>query len=438
VTTSPDTFDVLVIGAGVGGLSAAARLAHHGYRVLIVERLDRVGGRASSTIEDGFTINTGATLVEYGGVLEETFVLVGAPFEIRVPEPATLFRIQGRDVTVSTDRLGAAITDVIRKGVKLLDSDDNDTTVAEWVSGHTGDQTVRAIFRNLCAGIFALNADELPVRVFMTCFLQKGLWTEFGFSPTGTLGLLQGLADAIADRGGAVWLQSSVTRVHVSDGRVTGATITGPELGKREVEAQVVISNTGPAATVALAGREHFDADYLERMDRDLQPTADFAINIASRKPLMEAPGILTFGATRRLCNMANLTATCPELAPPGWHLCVAWGVPIPAIGEFDEETEVAATLDDLRDNFPGFDRDARILSTRVMRGERPAQHSIPGLDLPRETTIANLWNVGDGVRSYARLGMPACAETAKVVVEQIMQTHRKRGADVAALKGEM
>src|SRR5438093_5903565 len=98
MSTTTERFDALVIGAGAGGLSAAARLAHHGYRTLIVESRDRVGGRASSVDEDGFTVNTGAIAIEYGGVLEETFRTVGAPFDVRVPQPATLFRIKGKDI----------------------------------------------------------------------------------------------------------------------------------------------------------------------------------------------------------------------------------------------------------------------------------------------------------------------------------------------------
>ena len=193
----------------------------------------------------------------------------------------------------------------------------------------------------------------------------------------------------------------------------------------------MVVSNAGPAATVALCGREQFDSAYLERMDRDLRPTANIVVNIASREPLMDAPGIVTFGVTRRLCNMANLTATCPELAPSGQHLYVAYGVPIPAVGDFDEQAEVEATLQDLRDEFPGFDERARILSTRVMRGDWPAQRSIAGLDLPRETPIENLWNVGDGVRTYANGGVQACAESAQLVVEQVREYHPQGQAAV-------
>jgi len=43
-----DKFDVIVIGAGVGGLSAGTLLAKEGLKVLILEQNDRVGGRALS------------------------------------------------------------------------------------------------------------------------------------------------------------------------------------------------------------------------------------------------------------------------------------------------------------------------------------------------------------------------------------------------------
>jgi phytoene dehydrogenase-like protein len=416
------TYDALVIGAGAGGLCAAARLANSGYRTLLVESRDRVGGRASSVEEEGFVVNTGGIAIEYGGVLEETFRTVGAPFEIRVPEPATLFRIKGRELRLSGGPLGVIVNGALKKGAGVLRTDDERTTVKEWLDGHTKNRTVHAIFRNLCAAIFAVNADELPVKAFMTYFLTKGAFRHFGFSPTGTLGLMQGLADVVTERG-ELWLDSSVDALHVRDARVTGARIArGGEVVN--VEADLVISNAGPEATVALCGREHFDTAYLERMERDLHATANIVVNIASREPLFDAPGIITFGLSRRLCNMANLTATCPELAPKGWNLYVAYGVPIPAVGEFDEEAEVEATLQDLRDEFRGFDDKARILSIRVMKDDWPAQRSIAGFDLPRETPLANLWNVGDGVRPYASGGIQACAETAKLVVDEVLALH--------------
>jgi prolycopene isomerase len=44
--TNSDRYDAIVVGAGVGGLTTAALLAHEGRRTLLVEQADRVGGRA--------------------------------------------------------------------------------------------------------------------------------------------------------------------------------------------------------------------------------------------------------------------------------------------------------------------------------------------------------------------------------------------------------
>ena len=79
-------FDAVVIGAGAGGLCAAARLAHAGLSTVLLESLERLGGRASSEEIDGFKVNIGAIALEPGGVFEETFHLVGEQLDIRIPE----------------------------------------------------------------------------------------------------------------------------------------------------------------------------------------------------------------------------------------------------------------------------------------------------------------------------------------------------------------
>ncbi len=68
---------IAIVGAGVGGLAAAARLAHAGFEVSVFERRSGPGGRCGRLSVDGFTFDTGPTLLLMPDVLEDTFRAVG-------------------------------------------------------------------------------------------------------------------------------------------------------------------------------------------------------------------------------------------------------------------------------------------------------------------------------------------------------------------------
>lgn len=65
--------DVIVVGAGIGGLSAAIRLAAAGQRVLLLERNPAVGGKMAEWSDGGFRWDTGPSVVTMRPVLEELF-----------------------------------------------------------------------------------------------------------------------------------------------------------------------------------------------------------------------------------------------------------------------------------------------------------------------------------------------------------------------------
>jgi phytoene desaturase len=72
---------VLVIGAGIGGIATAARLAQHGYRVTIVEKNEQAGGRCGHLVKDGHHFDTGATLFLIPELYAQTFADLGEHME---------------------------------------------------------------------------------------------------------------------------------------------------------------------------------------------------------------------------------------------------------------------------------------------------------------------------------------------------------------------
>src|SRR5512135_652217 len=68
---------VIVIGAGIGGIATAGRLARNGYEVMVVEKNSNGGGRCNQIVKDGHRFDVGPTLFLMPGVFEETYTALG-------------------------------------------------------------------------------------------------------------------------------------------------------------------------------------------------------------------------------------------------------------------------------------------------------------------------------------------------------------------------
>ena len=67
----------IVVGAGIGGIATAARLAKNGYDVTVLEKNDTPGGRCNQIVRDGHRFDIGPTLFLMPEVWEETFAALG-------------------------------------------------------------------------------------------------------------------------------------------------------------------------------------------------------------------------------------------------------------------------------------------------------------------------------------------------------------------------
>lgn len=71
------TKKIIVIGAGIGGITAATHLARHGFQVTVLEKNDRPGGRCDRITRDGHQFDTGPTLLVMPLLYEAEFSALG-------------------------------------------------------------------------------------------------------------------------------------------------------------------------------------------------------------------------------------------------------------------------------------------------------------------------------------------------------------------------
>ncbi len=103
-----NTGQVVVIGAGMGGMSAAIHLAAAGRKVVVLEQNSQVGGKLGEWRADGYRWDTGPTVITMRPVFEELFAAAGRHLEdyvrLKPIEPLTrYFFADGNRLDATTD-----------------------------------------------------------------------------------------------------------------------------------------------------------------------------------------------------------------------------------------------------------------------------------------------------------------------------------------------
>lgn len=309
------TYDVIVVGAGPGGLACSARLAHRGMRVLLVERSQHVGGKAVGGERDGFRYELGPKLQvpAQGPAFAELFSELGIAEKLRQvtmtgsiqayrPAGETEYRMKinhGNQSSDGTDQFDLwdldagerhRATEIMGEMLSLtgpqLDELDDvsmqqylerfpDIPFALWnyMGMHSNASLAEPMDR--------VAASEQVKILQQLAFKGGAAYYEGGFGR-----MLDDLASTFVDLGGDLRKGVSVERIDIADGCVKGITT-----GADTFSAAAVVSDAGIQPTVLkLAGAEHFPDEYVEYV-RNLEPGWGWAsIRYFLSRKVLDAP----------------------------------------------------------------------------------------------------------------------------------------------------
>ena len=298
--------DVLVIGAGIGGLAAALRLAHAGLRVQVVERLTEVGGKMHVVRLGGREIDAGPTVLTMRGVFDRLLGEVDArlddelalrPLQVIARHAwddgsrLDLFADPARTLAAVRDFAGAHAADELRRfrtrvaslhariEPAFLDAPEASIGAllrapwgglggmirADWhrtlwraLGRDFSDARLRQLFARY-ATYFGSSPFSAPATLALIAHVElQGVWTVEG----GMIELSRMLARLARDRGAEIRLGVGVRELRIDDGRVRGAILEDGEA----IEARAVVVNADPRAlstglfgaqAKAAAGRAH-------------------------------------------------------------------------------------------------------------------------------------------------------------------------------------
>lgn len=305
-TLSDDRFDVVVIGAGAGGLTAAALLAQRGRKVLVVDQHYVVGGNMSAfrrphyrfdvglhyvggCHEGGFLPNilraAGAGSVVFEPMASEgfdTLVLPGLTFEI--PRGIEAFRAkllatfpkEARGIHRYVDMMCelARLQQTVGSPLALLAALPRipllwrwrNKTLEQFLDTCTEDRTLRAVLAGQHLD-YALPPSQ--VTAVMGVLLPLHMVESGGYYPRGGgQAVADALRAAIEAKGGQFLLRARVQQVLVEKGRATGVRVHSKHLGERVIRAPVVVSNADVKRTyLELVGPEQLKADTVKRVE---------------------------------------------------------------------------------------------------------------------------------------------------------------------------
>lgn len=418
-----DRYDVVVVGAGIGGLMAAAWLAKERQKVGIFERLSFIGGRYTELDYHGYAVTTAAwtSLGEkcnIGRFLKD----VGADVqyitlkEKGAAQQSAIWFKDGRryaslDQMLSRDEMRGFLRALIegKKGAP------HDVSTTDYVARYVQNDDLMAVLDAIVGTASGVKAEDFPASEYVQITMDtRAAGLEFAFPVGGVRAIIEALAKVIEAQDGEIFTRAEVASFLLDDGRARGVILANGY----EVAADVVTYNGGARGLINLAGRENLPPDYVERIE-GIIPLDCVAIILGTTKPLWEGVPMLMTPGTDRVFGVFAPTFFDPSVAPPGRHMVDVF---LPLLSK-DRRAELELALADLRALFPHLDEVTDMMVPMFFVGSWPGAGcaqtfgQVGDMRLDPRTPIEGLYLVGMDV-----VGSGAAGDLIPVGVRRLLK----------------
>lgn len=344
------TDPIVIIGAGVGGLTTGSLLAKDGHSVRILEKSSKLGGRTASMVFRNHILDNGFHIMPF----YKKSAIFNVLKEIGIESRLKLAKVD--DIAFHSDtgfhKYPKGMVDLLQLSLipfksriqllKLLlpmaftsikkTEDWDDKSLTEIT--RKLDPETNAFFEAVCMLAFADTAEHISLGEFARTIIRanpfKGGTSEFAYPDDGGYDSISHvLSDYITEQNGEVQTSQTVKKIVIENLKVIGIIMKGLD-GEDEFISTtcVIVSYPAYMALKQLFDDDVIDAKFCERINRLNKKTAVVEVHFALKSKIETRQVVFPVGGhytTKGIFFISNIT---PSVSPPDEHLIIA-GTPV-------------------------------------------------------------------------------------------------------------
>ena len=376
-----ESYDAIVVGAGIGGLMTAAGLARAGKKVLVLEQLSFIGGKYTHLMYENYAITTAAwTCPGPKSRIGKLCTKLEAPIQwvtihdVKARGEHWVLTRDGKRFG-STDEAQEALVGGARGMAKVYQwiadmydpavSYPDDMTAREYIERYfPGNDEYMKYVETIITYCFAsqtvdtFSANETK-RAIVDALEQMAVW---GTAVGGTGAIVSGLEQVIRRRSGEIATRTKVESIVLEGGKAVGVRLKDG----RTIRSDVVIHNAGMKRLIQLVGEDNLPREYVAHL-RAAVPAVVAALILGVSEPLLgKEHSLLHSMGWERTLNSYAPTFFDPKLAPTGKHMLDVFWVMQPP---YNLKHELELVRAQLREIFPNFDQAVELQVPMFFRG---------------------------------------------------------------------